>query len=981
MIIDFCSYNVRGLNSKVQFIRDFIKSNKINLIGLMETRVKKDIAKILSSEINRSFCWLDNYDYHFGGRIWIGFNKYFWDISVVAKSAQHITCKAFNKQSRVAFTISFIYGFNTGLARRGLWGELEHVSSIVGNSAWVLSGDFNVCLDVNEKVGGNIHWNRDMEEFRDFTLKLGITDLRFSGHLLTWWDCNCNSPRYRKLDRVMINPGWMHLFDSSSATFLNRGISDHSPAVTELGLAKCFLPKPFKFFNFLCGHNLFLPTVAKCWSTNIHGNPWFILTSKLKLVKQALKTLNSDVGNVHSRVAQTRAALDGFQQLLSNSTHVHDLEMEKMLIADYKKSLDIEESFLKQKSRVQWLHLGDCNSGFFFNSCKNRWNLNKILSISDDSGAVYDNHKDIAEVAVNHFKNLIGTENPVLPFLDDLNVPQLSPSQAEYLARPFTSGDILDTLKSMPKNKSPGPDGFTSEFFIASWQIVGPDVEKAVLHFFNTGHMPRIVNSAAVSLVPKIENPSYLKDYRPISCCNVLYKCISKMISMRLRSVLQCIISPSQSAFLPGRSIGDNVLLVQALCKDYHLNNGPPRCALKVDLHKAFDSVSWTFLFEALHRMKFPENFINWVRTCITTAMFSIKINGSLEGYFKGVSGLRQGDPLSPYLFVIAMEIFSACLNKFTDQSNFKHHWRAKDLKINHLIFADDLFLFSHGDVNSVAALNQGLLFFASISGLRPNWNKSSCFFAGVHTEVSNEILQITRFQVGTLPITYLGLPLVSSKLRFSDCRPLISKFCARIESWTARFLSFVGRLTLIKAILGGIIGYWNMYLFLPIRVLKTLNAIIFKFLWGGFHKSNGRCHHKLNWKTCCLPKEEGGLGIRNIFEWNEASIIFQIWRIIQPRPTSIWVKWFRDSLLRNKGFWTASVPYRSSWGIRKIFKARDTALKFIKYHIGPNSSFRFWLDPWIRNRPLVWDFDPQTISNAESTRLALVCDFLCDTS
>lgn len=454
-----------------------------------------------------------------------------------------------------------------------------------------------------------------------------------------------------------------------------------------------------------------------------------------------------------------------------------------MIIA-YKQSLSDEESFLKQKSRINWLQLGDSNSKFFLNACKHRWNSNKILSLSDQDGTIHENHRGIADVTVNYFRNLFGSGHTVLPMPADLHLPSLSQSQVDFLAKPFTAEDILTTLKSMPKNKSPGPDGFTTEFFISAWNVIGTDVEKAVLHFFESGHMPRIVNSVAVALMPKVKNPTDIRDYRPISCCNTLYKCISKMLSQRLQKVLALIISPFQSAFLLGRSIGDNIMLVQALCKDYHLNNGPPRCAMKIDLHKAFDSLNWDFLMAVLHSMNFPMIFINWIHACwihacISSAMFSIKINGCLEGYFKGNSGLRQRDPLSPYLFVLSMEVLTTCLKKFTSVRSFKYHWRTQGIELNHMVFADDIFLFCHGELKSVEAMNNGLALFFSLSGLQPNWNKSCCFFANIPAGIQTQILQLTGFQLGVLPIKYLGLPLITSRLNARDCQPLLEKFCS----------------------------------------------------------------------------------------------------------------------------------------------------------------------------------------------------------
>lgn len=136
------------------------------------------------------------------------------------------------------------------------------------------------------------------------------------------------------------------------------------------------------------------------------------------------------------------------------------------------------------------------------------------------------------------------------------------------------------------------------------------------------------------------------------------------MLADRVRRVLHSLISLNQSAFVPNRIIGDNIMLAQSLCRDYHFQLGPPRCALKLDIHKPFDSLNWGFLFVALDIMGFPSTFIYWIKTCLQSAMISLKINGSLEGYFPAKSRLRQGDPLSPSLFVLAMEVFSTLLKE-----------------------------------------------------------------------------------------------------------------------------------------------------------------------------------------------------------------------------------------------------------------------------------------------------------------------------
>lgn len=605
MIIDFCSYNVRGLNKKQIFVKDFLSLNKISLVALLETHVKKDAAPFVSKHICPRFNWVFNYDHHINGRIWVGFDPSIWNLNVLCMSAQQITCSVLNQSSGDYFVVSFIYAFNTAVERRSLWSELLSFKQhhIVNNEAWCLSGDFNVCLGPDEASNG-VHWNTSMRDFYDFLNQAEIMDLRCSGPFYTWWDCNLMNPVYKRLDRCLVNVNWLGVFDLSQAQVLMRGLSDHCPMAVSLGKFSEKIYKPFHFFNHLIEVPGFLDVVRKAWQLEDRGNPWFVLTSKLKRVKVAMRNLNRKTGHLSARVEEERNALYSYQSALPMVPSRAELSIEGDLIKNLQKSLELEEVFLKQKSRVSWLQCGDSNNKFFFNSCKNRWNQNKILTINDDQGNSFTSHSEISRVAVDYFSSLMGQSSSVGIFPDNLSLPMLSDQQREELIKPFTAGDIWNVLKGMPRNKCPGPDGFSVEFFIAAWNIVGKEVCNGILYFFSTRQLPRIINSTALALVPKVSPSMLMSDFRPIACCNIIYKCITKLLAMRMKKLLPSLISLSQSAFIPNRVIGDNILLAQALFKNYHLNSGAPRCAMKIDIKKAFDTLNWDFL-AALQHMGF----------------------------------------------------------------------------------------------------------------------------------------------------------------------------------------------------------------------------------------------------------------------------------------------------------------------------------------------------------------------------------------
>ena len=219
-----------------------------------------------------------------------------------------------------------------------------------------------------------------------------------------------------------------------------------------------------------------------------------------------------------------------------------------------------------------------------------------------------------------------------------------------------------------------------------------------------------------------------------------------------------------------------------------------------------------------------PVKLVMWIRECITNPRFSISLNGSMVGYFKGGKGLRQGDPISPYLFVIAMEAFTRIMQKKVQEpTQFKFHPYCKALKITHLSLADDLLIFTAANLPIINLVKEGLKEFKVASGLDINPSKSEVFFSAMPQDVKWKTLDVLQFKEGTLPVRYLRLPLISCKLRLKDCQPLIDKIQGRIKSWSSRKLSFASRLQLLQSVLYSIQRFWSSNFILPNKVIKTL--------------------------------------------------------------------------------------------------------------------------------------------------------------
>jgi hypothetical protein len=206
--------------------------------------------------------------------------------------------------------------------------------------------------------------------------------------------------------------------------------------------------------------------------------------------------------------------------------------------------------------------------------------------------------------------------------------------------------------------------------------------------------VPEEWNQTIISLIPKVKCPEQVTDLRPISLCNVIYKIVSKALANRLKVILPEIISPSQSAFVPGRLISDNILLI-AYEMTHHLLNkrkgGTSYAAIKLDMIKAYDRVEWLFLKDMMIKMGFERRWIDLIMNCVSTVSYRIKINGALSENFRPERGLRQGDPLSPYLFLICAEGFSALLNHAEEEGRIARVKICQSApRVSHLLFVDD---------------------------------------------------------------------------------------------------------------------------------------------------------------------------------------------------------------------------------------------------------------------------------------------------
>nr|GEW46638.1 hypothetical protein [Tanacetum cinerariifolium]GEW50942.1 hypothetical protein [Tanacetum cinerariifolium] len=608
--------------------------------------------------------------------------------------------------------------------------------------------DFNSSLFAGDSTAGSSVLDIAMREFKECVENMEVMD----GIL-------------KKLDRVMANLEFHDVFVGAHAIFRPYHIPDHSPSV------------------------LAFPTLV-----------------------QPLRKLMYDKGNLHDNVNRLRGELDRLQSDLDNDpSNVRLREEEAATVCDFNDALIMEEWFLKQKAKIEWLNEGDSNSAYFHKA-----------------------NEDVAKAFISHYEIFLGQHGTTHGFnTTNLFGTCLSANEAANMVRYVSNQEIKSEMFSMGNDKSPGPDGFTA-------------IE---------------LNHTVIALIPKVNAPARVNDYRPISCCNVLFKCISKIIANRIKDCLNRLVSLNQSAFVSGQSITDNILLTQEIMHNYHLDHGASRCTFKVDIQKAYDTVDWEFLRADLVGFGFHPRMVAWIMECVSTTSFLININGSLHGYFKGTRGLRQGDSLSPYFFTLIMEVLTLMLHRRARElQNFTYHRYRSKLDLINLCFTDDLFLFAHGDVNSVMVIKEALEEFKDASGLTLSMPKSTVYFCNILNHIKLAILHILPFEEGRL----------------------------LVNDWKNKSLSVAGRLQLIQSVMSSMHIYWASVFILLTRVLLDIEQIMCGFLWCQGSMRKGKA--KVSWEVVCLPMKEGGLSVRRLDVFNNALMVSHIWKLLSLKE-SLWVR------------------------------------------------------------------------------------------
>jgi len=487
------------------------------------------------------------------------------------------------------------------------------------------------------------------------------------------------------------------------STVENILVSDHRPILLSWPEKQCRKGFSFKFDRTLLQDTAFNEYIINAWKELKARDklPHFkTFREKMEEIREIVKKWKIQKRQKDKRELQMlQQELDSLLGLTDYAScsfemkcRLRELEKKKF------KLMQQEESLWRLKSRALWIQEGDKNTKFFHNYASARRAKNSIWKIKDDKGGYAVSHDDITKQAVSFFKDHY-RKGKYIAFRDilwgiDLVPEMFDDEKNEALFQPITENELLGVMKSFNKDKSPGPDGWTIEFLIHFYDLFKLDLLRMVEASRMSGIIHHHATSALIALIPKKGEPDSFQDFTLISLCNISFKIITKIIAERIKDTLASCLTPNQHAFLKGRNILDDVASTQE-CLHSMFSHNSEAAIMKIDLQKAYDCLDCGFMQSLLAKIGLKPNPIRWIMACIENVNYAVIINGFPSPFFRAERGLRQGCPLSPLLFILAMNSMSTHINKPVDEKMYDLIKICKHIFISHNLFVDDVLLFA----------------------------------------------------------------------------------------------------------------------------------------------------------------------------------------------------------------------------------------------------------------------------------------------
>lgn len=908
------SVNLKLLSINVRGLRDRVKRKKIfqwckmsaNMIFLQETFSTEDIEYSWKGDWEGSMFFSHGSNHSRG--VIVMFKPgitFVVEKTLIDEGGRYVIIKGKCQGEKLILGSVYFPTRNKENAQCDFLSDLNKIICSVFSQEYslIIGGDFNVIMNHNLDYMGasNISKSKYRDSLLDFLDKLDLIDV--------WRKRHPNKKEFTfRQKQPLVQSRLDYIFISSKVDKLIRKSEilpsitpDHAGVRIEFNnLVDSFVygKSYWKFNSSLCNEKDFVDGVKKkiseieeTWRNQITSKIKFWDFMKMKLREYIMKFSRerAKLRRVHTEKLEKEIKDLEYRLTINIDCHKSiqdEIDMKKM---ELEKLFDYSRQGLKVRSRTEWSEEGEKNSKFFEQLLKSNKRKSVIKEIYNENKETVRDGKGILKIIREFYENLYACKNGEITedienmFLNEL--PKLSKENKEYCEGKITMAECYQAVKEMKWNKSPGNDGFSTEFYFTFWPILGKTIVEAFNESFETKMLSNSQRQGVITLIEKEgKDPLYMKNYRPITLLNVDYKILSKVLATRVKEVLEDIIHYDQVGYVKDRNIGEAVRLIDDTF--FQSLYQPVGFLIAVDFEKAFDCISHKLLFKALEQFGFGKVLCSWVKTLYTNVSSCVMNGGHSTGYFGINRGVRQGDPLSPYLFVIVIELLARYIRK--DESIKGVGFGNKEIK--QVLYADDITLFLK-DMDSINKVKKVFKNFEKLSGLKINMDKTNFMWLGEESDRPGLPFFGHRVQhIKILGVYFARHSKIKDDLNYKE---ILSKIKRLIGWWKQRDLTMFGKIKLLKIYVFSKLNYVSSLMTVPQNIFEEIEKISFNFIWGG----RDRIKRKILYQDYCA----GGLRVTNFKIFIKTQRIMWIKRLLYGEKYSGWKVTF-DHFFRSLG-------------------------------------------------------------------------------
>ena len=879
------SANCQGLNNKVKRydVLNYIKEAGVNIACLQDTHLLKSMESIVKNEWNGEVYLHGVRSNARGVAILISKNFEYQVVKTETDNEGNLLIMDLVIED-ITFRIINIYGPNTDDAN--FYHNLKNKINDSEQDHLVICGDFNLTL--NQTLDSHNYTNLNNPKSRLVVLNMidenGLIDIYryFNPDKKRYTWRRKNPLKQARLDYFLISETLIDLVDTADIKPSYK--SDHSFLYMRLALTKFKNGKGIWKFNtkYLRDPQYVKLINAAIRDEYVKYSPPVYTLNYISVESFADIDLKIDSENfLEAMLLRLRGETIKYASIANKKTHnlekklkaeIEYLESEndssKFDIIEMKRT-ELEEIRTERmkgqwvRSRSQWNIEGEKPSRYFCSLETKNYLCKTIKRLKNTDGSYLTAQNEILDSISKYYTKLFkSTDKTSLhgPHLSDIlaqyAINKLKKNEADTLDGALTENELGNALRHMKHNKTPGIDGFPSEFYKVFWKHLKHCILKALNNSFQKGKLPLTLRQCIITCLPKKgKSRELIKNWRPLSMLSVLYKLASAAIANRLKPHLDKLISETQNGFVPGRYIGECTRLVFDIMHYTEMHNLPGMLVL-IDFEKAFDSVSWAFIYKTLELLGFGQSFIDWIKLFNTEIKATVIQCGFLSNFINIERGCRQGDPISSYLFIIAAQILTILI---LNNPNVKGIF-CGDSEIKLCQFADDTTLILDGTPHSLQAALNVLEVFGTLSGLRVNTEKTQVVWIGKKKRCKEKLLKL-NLQWDTSSFNMLGLLFSVDLVKCTEINfdNQITEIRKIINSWNKRSLTPIGKITVIKTFLLSKLNHLLLSLPNPNHsLLQVINNLFYKFIWS--NKPD-----KIKRDIIRLPNREGGLKMIDI--------------------------------------------------------------------------------------------------------------------